>query len=107
MNRVVITGLGIYSCIGKNLEEVRNSLYLGKSGIILDPVRKEFGYRSGLTGFVDRPSLKGQVQNKRHVGWSIIDKIDRCQEKRTRPGRAGGGRGSLPADTGLRSAHRR
>ena len=26
MNRVVITGLGIYSCIGKNLEEVKNSL---------------------------------------------------------------------------------
>ncbi|MBP1650183.1 MAG: Beta-ketoacyl synthase, partial [Bacteroidetes bacterium] len=46
MNRVVITGLGIYSCIGKNLEAVRDSLYKGKSGIILDPARKAFGYRS-------------------------------------------------------------
>ena len=58
MNRVAITGLGIYSCIGKNRDEVRDSLYLGKSGIIFDPARKEFGYRSALTGFVDRPNLK-------------------------------------------------
>ena len=59
MNRVVITGLGIYSCIGKNLDEVKDALYKGKSGIIFDPIRKEFGYRSGLTGFVERPNLKG------------------------------------------------
>ena len=32
--RVVITGMGIYSCLGKTLEEVRDSLYYGKSGII-------------------------------------------------------------------------
>jgi 3-oxoacyl-[acyl-carrier-protein] synthase-1 len=38
--------------------KVRDSLYAGKSGIIHDPVRKEFGYRSGLTGFVERPNLK-------------------------------------------------
>ena len=57
MNRVVITGMGIYSCIGKNLDEVRDSLFNGRSGIILDPVRKEYGYRSGLTGFVERPDL--------------------------------------------------
>ncbi|MBO7427192.1 MAG: hypothetical protein J6U08_00595, partial [Paludibacteraceae bacterium] len=31
--RVVITGMGVYSCLGKNLEEVRESLYNGKSGI--------------------------------------------------------------------------
>jgi 3-oxoacyl-[acyl-carrier-protein] synthase-1 len=64
MNRVVITGLGIYSCIGKNLEAVRDSLYKGKSGIILDPARKEFGYRSGLTGYVDRPDLKGMLDRR-------------------------------------------
>lgn len=58
MNRVVITGIGIYSCIGKNLEEVTESLRQGKSGIIFDPVRKEFGYRSALTGFVEKPQLK-------------------------------------------------
>src|SRR6476659_3344097 len=67
MKRVVITGLGIYSCIGKNLEEVRNSLYKGKSGIVLDPVRKEFGYRSGLTGWVSRPNLKELLDRRSRI----------------------------------------
>ncbi len=64
MNRVVITGLGIYSCIGSNLEEVKRSLYAGKSGIIYSPERKEFGYASALTGYVDRPNLKGQLDRR-------------------------------------------
>jgi 3-oxoacyl-[acyl-carrier-protein] synthase-1 len=67
MSRVVITGLGIYSCIGKNLAEVNNSLYEGKSGIVLDPRRKEMGYRSGLTGFVERPVLKGILDRRARV----------------------------------------
>jgi len=67
MNRVVITGLGIYSCIGKNLEEVRDSLFQGKSGIILDLNRKEFGYRSGLTGYVDPPALKGLLDRRARI----------------------------------------
>jgi 3-oxoacyl-[acyl-carrier-protein] synthase I len=67
MNRVVITGMGIYSCIGKNLDEVRDSLYKGKSGIILDPVRKEYGYRSGLTGFVEKPELKGTLDRRARI----------------------------------------
>lgn len=67
MNRVVITGMGIYSCIGKNLDEVRDSLFNGRSGIILDPVRKEYGYRSGLTGFVDKPNLKGVLDRRARI----------------------------------------
>src|SRR6185436_7359857 len=67
MSRVVITGLGIYSSIGKNLAEVAESLYKGKSGIILDPARKEMGYRSGLTGFVERPALKGVLDRRARV----------------------------------------
>jgi 3-oxoacyl-[acyl-carrier-protein] synthase-1 len=67
MNRVVITGLGIYSCIGKNLEEVKDSLFQGRSGIILDPERKAFGYRSGLTGWVERPSLKGVLDRRARI----------------------------------------
>lgn len=67
MNRVVITGLGIYSCIGKNLEEVRQSLYAGKSGIVLDAGRKAMGYRSGLTGFVERPVLKGVLDRRARI----------------------------------------
>lgn len=64
MNRVVITGLGIWSCIGKNTEEVCHSLYHGKSGIILDPSRKEFGYRSGLTGVCTKPELKSLLDRR-------------------------------------------
>jgi len=64
MQRVVITGYGIYSCIGKNLDEVTDSLYHGKSGIIYDAVRKDFGYRSALTGFVDEPQLKGMLDRR-------------------------------------------
>ena len=59
--------MGIYSCIGKNLDEVRDSLYKGKSGIILDPLRKEYGYRSGLTGFVDKPELKGTLDRRARI----------------------------------------
>ena len=67
MNRVVITGIGIYSSIGKNLEEVKDSLYKGKSGIVLDPERKNFGFQSGLTGKVDHPQLKGILDRRARV----------------------------------------
>ena len=56
--RVVITGMGIYSCIGENKEQVVDSLYMGRSGIGLDPARKEMGYRSALTGILRNPDLK-------------------------------------------------
>lgn len=69
-NRVVITGLGIWSCLGKNLEEVRNSLYIGKSGIGIDPERKSWGYRSSLTGIVETPQLKGVIDRRARVGLS-------------------------------------
>lgn len=67
LKRVVITGIGIYSCIGKNLEETTKSLYQGNSGIILDSERKEYGYRSGLTGFVERPKLKGVLDRRSRI----------------------------------------
>ncbi|MDR1847659.1 MAG: beta-ketoacyl-[acyl-carrier-protein] synthase family protein [Bacteroidales bacterium] len=66
--RVVITGMGIYSCIGKNLEEVTKSLYEGRSGIGIDPLRKEYGYRSPLTGIVEKPLLKGMLDRRMRVG---------------------------------------
>ena len=42
-HRVGITGMGIYSCIGTSLDEVSRSLYEGRSGIGVDPRRKELG----------------------------------------------------------------
>lgn len=67
-NRVVITGIGIYSCIGENLTEVLDSLRKGKSGIIYDDPRKEFGYRSCLTGFVKDPDLKPFLSRRERIG---------------------------------------
>jgi len=68
MNRVVITGMGVYSTIGKNIEEVKNSLYTGRSGIGFDPERKEMGFRSALTGIIERPNLKGELKRRQRVG---------------------------------------
>lgn len=67
MKRVVVTGIGIYSCIGLNLDEVAESLRAGKSGIVFDPVRKDFGYRSGLTGMLPRPELKGVLGRRQRI----------------------------------------
>ncbi|MGP1991400.1 beta-ketoacyl-[acyl-carrier-protein] synthase family protein [Zobellia laminariae] len=67
MRRVVITGMGIYSCIGKNLDEVKTSLYEGKSGIVNDQERLDFGYRSGLTGMVDEPELKKLLSRRQRL----------------------------------------
>ena len=67
MQRVVITGLGIWSCLGTSLEEVRDSLYAGKSGILLDPARKDMGFRSGLTGKVELPDLKKELPRAQRV----------------------------------------
>jgi 3-oxoacyl-[acyl-carrier-protein] synthase-1 len=68
MNRVVISGIGIYSTIGKNIEEVKLSLHSGKSGIGIDPRRKDFGFRSLLTGIIERPDLKGILPRRMRVG---------------------------------------
>ena len=68
--RVVITGMGIWSCLGTNLEEVKESLYNGKSGIGVDQDRMEYGFRSGLTGIVQRPQLKGLLDRRTRMGLS-------------------------------------
>lgn len=62
--------MGIWSCLGKDKEEVRESLYHGKSGIGLEKERLEYGYRSGLTGIVERPKLKGVIDRRLRVGLS-------------------------------------
>lgn len=61
MRRVVITGMGIWSCLGTNIETVKQSLFEGKSGIGLCPERLEYGYRSGLSGIVEEPVITKQM----------------------------------------------
>ena len=68
MRRVVVTGMGIWSCLGTDIASVKESLYQGKSGIGLEPERLDYGYRSGLTGIVERPKLKGLLDRRIRVG---------------------------------------
>lgn len=65
--RVVITGMGIYSCLGQCLDDVREALYNGKSGIIFDPERKELGFRSALTASLPEPDLKKQLSRNQRA----------------------------------------
>lgn len=70
MKRVVITGMGIWSCLGKDLKEVCDALRAGRSGIGVDQTRLDYGYRSGLTGIVERPVLKKLLDRRSRVGLS-------------------------------------
>jgi len=66
--RVVISGVGIYSVLGKNIDEVTSALYNGKSGIGIDEKRKELGFRSMLTGIIQRPNLKEHLSRRQRIG---------------------------------------
>ena len=68
--RVVITGMGIWSCIGTDVAEVTESLREGRSGIVLDSDRLGYGYQSGLTGLVKVPVLKGLLDRHLRRGFS-------------------------------------
>lgn len=68
MNRVVITGMGIYSVLGTELETVKNSLYIGKSGIGIDQNRASLGFRSKLTGILEKPDLKKLLSRRMRIG---------------------------------------
>ena len=64
--RVVITGLGIVSCLGNSADAVTQSLYEGRSGIKIDQSHIEMGLRSHVSGrpdidfaeFIDRKQLR-------------------------------------------------
>lgn len=53
MRRVVVTGMGIISCIGNTVQEVLESLKAGKSGITFSPEYAEMGFRSHVYGKPD------------------------------------------------------
>ena len=59
--------MGIWSCIGNSLDEVRDSLYQGRSGIIFSQERKDAGFCSALVGNVPRPDLKPLLPRKVRV----------------------------------------
>ncbi|MBP5355235.1 MAG: beta-ketoacyl-[acyl-carrier-protein] synthase family protein [Prevotella sp.] len=68
--RVVVTGMGIWSCLGTNLEDVKTSLYEGRSGIGIEQERITYGYQSALTGIVEKPVLRGLLHRRLRVGLS-------------------------------------
>ena len=63
MRRVVVTGMGIVSCLGNDLETVLDSLKQGRSGIKFQPEYKELGFRSQVAGSIDI-DLDAQIDRK-------------------------------------------
>ena len=63
MKRVVITGLGIVSCIGNDKDTVLDALKEGKSGISFREDYKEMGFRSHVAGTIDI-DLKEHIDRK-------------------------------------------
>ena len=53
MKNVVVTGMGIVSCIGSDIQEVLSSLKNGKSGITKNLTYEEMGFRSHVSGAVN------------------------------------------------------
>lgn len=64
MRRVVVTGMGIWSSIGQDLQTIAESLKQGRSGIIFDSKRIEYGLHSGLVANVPRPDLRPLLPRK-------------------------------------------
>ena len=59
--------MGIYSCLGTSLDEVRDALYNGKSGIVFDPERKAMGFRSALTAKIEVSDLKKELSRSQRA----------------------------------------
>ena len=62
--KVVVTGMGIWSCLRTDLDTVKQSLYQGKSGIGIQPERLTYGYRSALTGIVAEPVITKKMLDR-------------------------------------------
>ena len=64
MREVVVTGIGIVSSIGNNVEEVTESLKTLKSGIVKNEINLELGLRSHISGSVKNLDLKERIDRK-------------------------------------------
>ena len=64
LNRVAITGVGIISCLGCDVDTVSEALRLGRSGIVVDEQRKALGFRSALTGRISGFDEKKTLSRK-------------------------------------------
>ena len=68
--KVVVTGMGIWSCLGTDVASVREALYAGRSGIGIDEARLAYGYHSPLTGIVPTPGLKRLLDRRTRASMS-------------------------------------
>jgi len=64
MRRVVITGLGIVSCIGNNQSEVLDSLLKTKSGIVFSEDHKKYNFRSQVVGSIKNLNFSDHIDRK-------------------------------------------
>ena len=64
MRRVVVTGLGIVSCIGNNKVEVLDSLLNSKSGIVFSEDHKKYNFRSQVVGTIKNLNLDEHIDRK-------------------------------------------
>ena len=97
MNRVVITGLGIVSCLGNDKESVTNSLRDGRSGISFQQDYQDMGMRSQVAGVpkidlkehIDRKQLRfmgnaaayAYIAMQQAIADSGLEDIDICNER--------------------------
>ena len=70
MRKVVVTGLGIVSCIGNNKDEVLKSLLNTKSGIVFSEEQKKYNFRSQVAGTIKNLNLDEHIdrRQKRFMG---------------------------------------
>jgi len=84
MRRVVVTGMGIVSCIGDNVDEVAASLKAGKSGIATDADMVSHGFRSQISGrpgvdpkdFIHKRSYRFMTETSGWPGVAMMEAIE-------------------------------
>jgi 3-oxoacyl-[acyl-carrier-protein] synthase I len=64
-NRVVVTGMGIISCLGNDIDSVSHSLQNGIPGYEIDPERQALGFRSPITGTIKNFDPKNYLDRKK------------------------------------------
>ena len=65
MRRVVVTGLGVVSCIGNNQSEVLDSLLKTKSGIVFSEDHKKYKFRSQVVGNIKNLNISDHIDRKK------------------------------------------
>jgi len=82
MHEVVITGIGIISVLGNNVDDASKALYEGRSGIVVDPERIELGFDSPLTGIIRDFNPKDHLKRKQrkpmseHAVWAYASTME-------------------------------